>query len=50
MDRKEFIKTFGENPEDVLGPDWKNIIDEYLEDVEYEATLAARAKEQAFNN
>lgn len=32
MNKKEFIKLTGENPEDVLGPDWKNLIDEYVQD------------------
>ncbi len=34
MTKEQFIKRFGENPEDVLGPDWKNNIEEYLENSE----------------
>lgn len=26
MTKKKFKELFGEDPEDVLGPDWKNII------------------------
>ena len=28
MTKKEFIELFGENPEDVLGGDWKNDIED----------------------
>ena len=35
MNRAEFIKLTGEMPEDVLGADWQNEIDEYLQDSEH---------------
>lgn len=33
--KKEFIEMFGEDPEDVLGADWENEVDEYVEDQEF---------------
>ena len=27
MTRKEYVDLFGEDPVDMFGPDWKNIID-----------------------
>lgn len=39
MTRQKFIELTGENPEDVLGEDWRNLIDEYGEDLEYEKSL-----------
>lgn len=30
MTRDEFIELTGENPEDILGPDWENEIENYL--------------------
>lgn len=35
MTKEEFIALTGENPEDVLGPDFENIMEEYLEDSEH---------------
>ena len=35
MNRDEFKKITGEYPEDILGQDWENEIDEYLEDSEH---------------
>ena len=29
MSREQFIKLTGELPEDVLGPDWENIMSEW---------------------
>jgi hypothetical protein len=29
MTKKEFIELFGEDPEDVLGGDWRELIKEY---------------------
>ena len=29
MTKEEFIELTGEDPEDVLGPDWENLIEEY---------------------
>ena len=34
MTKAEFRAFFGENPEDVLGADWENQVDEYLLDEE----------------
>ena len=34
MTREEFYNLTGEYPEDVLGNDWENLIEEYLEDIE----------------
>lgn len=31
MTKQEFTDLFGENPEDVLGNDWQNIVEEYGE-------------------
>ena len=31
MNRKEFIELTGEDPEDVLGQDWRNEIDVFME-------------------
>ena len=31
MNKQQFIELTGEDPEDVLGNDWENIIEEYLE-------------------
>lgn len=33
MTKKEYIDLFGENPEDMFGGDWKNIIEEVREGV-----------------
>ena len=33
MTRKEFYETTGEYPEDVLGNDWKNDIENFLDDI-----------------
>ena len=33
MTRKEFEMTFGEDPEDMLGPDWKAMLDDYESEV-----------------
>lgn len=35
MDKEKFIELTGEDPVDVLGEDWENYIEEYLEDSEY---------------
>lgn len=35
MTRDTFIKLTGEKPEDILGNDWENYIEEYLEDSEH---------------
>ena len=34
MTREKFKKLTGEDPVDVLGWDWDNLVDEYLEDSE----------------
>ena len=31
MTKREFIDLFGEDPEDMFGPDWKNLIEEFTE-------------------
>ena len=36
MTKQQFIKQFGEDPVDVLGEDWENYVEEYLEDYEHE--------------
>ena len=35
MTKDEFKKLIGEDPEDLLGPDWENYIEEFMEDSEY---------------
>ena len=35
MTKKEFIKLTGEYPEDVLGGDWEEQLEEYLDDSEH---------------
>lgn len=37
MKKKEFIELTGENPEDMLGPDWENELEtmEVLKSIEY---------------
>ena len=37
-----FIDRFGEDPVDVLGQDWENCIEEYLEEVEKEEFMIDR--------
>lgn len=32
MNKQTFIELTGEDPEDMLGPDWQNTIDDYAED------------------
>ena len=32
--KAQFKELTGENPEDILGPDWENGVQEYLEDNE----------------
>ena len=39
MTKEQFVKRFGEDPIDVLGNDWENYIEEYLEMVEDEELL-----------
>jgi len=34
MDKQEFISLTGEDPEDVLGPDWENYIEDFLNEQE----------------
>ena len=34
MKRKEFMELFGEDPEDVFGGDWENILEVYTNDEE----------------
>lgn len=34
--KQKFIERFGEDPVDVLGNDWENYLDEYLEEVNNE--------------
>jgi hypothetical protein len=39
MSKEEFEALTGENPEDVLGPDWQNIVEDFQQreaEVEYE--------------
>lgn len=31
MTKKEFIEMIGEDPEDILGADWENYAEEFLE-------------------
>lgn len=33
MKKEEFEKLTGENPEDMFGGDWENIIEEYIEEL-----------------
>ena len=40
--KQKFIKRFGEDPVDVLGPDWENYLDEYLEEVDKEEFMIDR--------
>ena len=35
MTREKFIELTGEDPVDVLGEDWENEIEEYMEDSEH---------------
>jgi hypothetical protein len=42
MTKEEFIKRFGEDPVDVLGNDWENYIEEYLEEVNNEEFMIDR--------
>ena len=35
MTKEEFMELTGEDPVDVLGGDWENEIDEFMEDSEY---------------
>lgn len=32
LSKANFIELTGENPEDVLGSDWENLIDDYLDE------------------
>ena len=34
MTKEEFLEYTGEDPEDVLGPDWENLIDDDVENLE----------------
>mgnify|MGYP001561335269 CR=1 FL=1 len=34
MTKEQFIEQFGEDPVDVLGQDWENYIEDYLQEVE----------------
>ncbi len=36
MTKKEFKQMFGEDPEDILGGDWKNLVDDYAQKLEKE--------------
>jgi len=40
--KQKFIKRFGEDPVDVLGPDWENYLEEYLEEVNDEEEFIDR--------
>jgi len=42
MTKEQFIKRFGEDPVDVLGDDWENFIEEYLEEVNDEEEFIDR--------
>ena len=42
MTKEEFIKRFGEDPVDVLGNDWENYVEEYLEEVNNEEEFIDR--------
>jgi len=42
MTKEQFIKRFGEDPVDVLGNDWEDYIEEYLEEVEAEEEFIDR--------
>jgi len=42
MTKEQFIKRFGEDPVDVLGPDWENYVEEYLEEVNDEEEFIDR--------
>ncbi|MFA5174738.1 MAG: hypothetical protein WC438_06150 [Candidatus Pacearchaeota archaeon] len=44
--KEEFIELIGEDPEDVLGLDWEELADEYIQDV----IGADKAKQEAYNN
>ena len=33
MTRQQFIKQFGEDPVDMFGEDWKNYIDDFIEEI-----------------
>jgi len=35
MTKEKFIQLTGEDPVDVIGEDWEDCIDDYLEDSEY---------------
>ena len=34
MTRKQFISLFGENPEDMFGPDWENELEELVNEAD----------------
>lgn len=38
MTREQFIKYFGDTPEDILGNDWEDYIEDYLDEVRKEET------------
>ena len=40
--KQNFINRFGESPEDVLGNDWENCIEEYLEQINDEEFMIDR--------
>ena len=42
MTKEQFIKRFSEDPVDVLGNDWENYIEEYLEEVNNEEEFIDR--------
>lgn len=42
MTKEQFIKRFGEDPVDVIGEDWENYIEEYLEEVNDEEFMIDR--------
>lgn len=42
MTKEQFIKRFGEDPVDVLGNDWENYVEEYLEEVNNEEEFIDR--------
>lgn len=42
MTKEQFIKRFGEDPVDVLGEDWEEYLEDYLQEVEDEEQFIDR--------
>lgn len=42
MTKEQFVKRFGEDPVDVLGEDWEEYLEDYLQEVEDEEEFIDR--------